>query len=490
MRRHTIVEYNNTIADLLGIASRPADSFLPDAKIDGFTNNEGTQAVTEVQAQQLLGAAETLASAANLAKLVPCDPATGDEACARAFIVQLGKRAYRRSLSADEQNVLLKVYRAARTGGSFADGIRYTLQALLVAPQFLYRPETAADATGRLDGYAVASRLSYLFWATMPDDALMAAADAGRLSRPEEIVAQARRLLDSDRARTPIATFFQQWLHLDDFEHVDKDAKAFPQYTKTLATAMKRELDTFIDAVFWQEAGSTDALLNAPYSFRNAALASFYGEPGPAGTDLQKTPTDPARRAGLLTQGAWATLTSPPDMTNPVRRGKFVREALLCQDVPPPPPDVKVALPKADPQKPSTARERFAQHSAVPLCAGCHRLMDPIGLAFENYDGIGRWRDGENGKAIDATGELIATDKDGTFAGAAALGPRLAASDQVRSCVVLNWFRYGFGRTPTPADDCMLRALEQRFGATGRKARDFLLELVVSDAFLYVGGQR
>jgi hypothetical protein len=238
-----------------------------------------------------------------------------------------------------------------------------------------------------------------------------------------------------------------------------------------------------VNEVFWNEDGALKSLFTAPYTFRNAALQKYYGE-GTVKGEFQKVDTDPARRLGVLGLGGLAALKAGPDASNPVTRGKFVREVLICQDVPPPPADQNVFLPKSDPKVPTTARERLAGHSQTPLCAGCHKFMDPLGLAFENFDGSGKWRDQENGKTIDPNSELSGTDKDGPFAGATGLASKLGSSTTAQACAAQTWFRYAFGRTQTPADKCTMDALKDRFVQAGGKMKPFLLDLVATDAFL------
>src|SRR5262249_43988715 len=205
-------------------------------------------------------------------------------------------------------------------------------------------------------------------------------------------------------------------------------------------------------------------------------------EPGPSGDTLQRVELNPARRLGILTQAGVLALTSKSNQTSPVQRGKFVREQLLCDQLPPPPPGVAAAPPPLDPTL--TTRQRFAVHSQNPACAGCHQLMDPVGFGLENFDGVGKWRTAENGIAIDASGMVINSDV-GAFSGPTELAQKLATSDKVRGCAVTQWFRFGYGRGETADDRCSIRALNSQFAASGYNIRELLVALTQTDAFLY-----
>jgi hypothetical protein len=216
----------------------------------------------------------------------------------------------------------------------------------------------------------------------------------------------------------------------------------------------------------------------------NADVAAFYGVPGPAVAEFQRVDLDPNQRAGLLTQPSILAVNAHADQTSPVHRGKFVRERLLCEPIAPPPPDVKAVPPAVDPN--ATTRERFAQHDKDPACAYCHKLMDPIGFGFEHYDAMGTWRDLEQGLPIDASGEITSSkDVDGTFDGAIQLAERLSTSEEVRACVVTQWFQYGHGRPNTKDDACTIQKLQTSFADAGYDIKELLVALTQTDAFLY-----
>jgi len=488
MRRLTRFEYNNTVRDLLGDTTEPARDFAPEEQALGFNNNASVLTVSPVLAEQYMTAAEGLAARAaqNLPALLPCDP-SDQQGCGRRFIESFGKRAWRRPLQPDEVDRLYAVFNQARTTYDFSTGIQMAMQVMLQSPAFLYRVETGllpegGAAYARLTGWEMASRLSYMLWSSMPDDALLAAAEAGQLSTADQIAVQARRMLADPKARQAVANFHQQWLKLDKIDRLEKDATVFPSFQPELRPLLRAETATFIDFVIWDDRGDLQTLLSASYSFRNSALSQFYGEPGPSGDTFQRVELNPARRLGILTHAGILALTSKSNQTSPVQRGKFVREQLLCDQLPPPPPGVAATPPALDPTL--TTRQRFAAHSQNPACAGCHQLMDPVGFGLENFDGVGKWRAEENGIAIDASGTVINSDV-GAYSGPTDLAQKLATSDKVRACAVTQWFRFGYGRGETDDDRCSMRALKTQFAASGYNIRELLLALTQTDAFLY-----
>lgn len=497
VRRLTRLEYSNTVRDLLGDTSGVASGFPAEEKRLGFDNNATALSVSPVLAEQYLLAAEAVASAAIAAswsKIVPCDPAAaaGPVACAQQLIAAFGKAAYRRPLDADDTDALMAVFTAG-AATDFKTGVRLVVETVLQSPRFLYRVEFGAAPLGsetvvKLDDWEMASRLSYLLWHSMPDDQLFAAAAAGQLTAREDIAAQVQRMLQDPRAHAVVADFNLQWLRLGEIGSAEKDPAVFPRFTPAIARLMQEETQRFLDDLIWNGdgAGAGDdlaAMFGAPYTFVNGALATYYGIPAVKGTDFVKVPVDGQHRGGLLSQGGLLSLLGKADQTSPVHRGKFVREQLLCTDLPPPPADLMIKPPELSATL--TTRERFTQHSADKACSGCHRLMDPIGLGFESFDGAGLYRDTENGQAVDDSGEVTSSDIPGPFHGVLELEAKLAASDQVRACVATKWFRYGYGRGETDADACSLGAVRARFAAGGYKVRDLLAALTETDAFLY-----
>jgi hypothetical protein len=503
IRRLNRFEYSQTVRDLLGETGDPAAGFPTEERRNGFDNNAIALTVSPVLAEQYLTTAEQLARSyldrqlktlpAQLGCAEPTS-AAAEDACADKFIASMGKRAYRRPVSAEDVGILRKVYQGGRqaavTAGkpteAFRSGLMVALAAMLQAPRFLYRVEESAAGTGIVpaDSWELASRLSYLIGGTAPDAELSLAAEQGRLATGEQIAAQVQRLMGTPSARAMVGRFHKEWLEVESLEAIEKDAKVYPTFTNSVLASMNKELDAFLDTVFWDRAGGDiGSLFSAPYTFVDATLSKYYGMTAPAGSGMQKVILDGKTRGGILTQGGLLAAQSPANQTSPVRRGKFVREQLICQNLPPPPPGAVVVLPALDPKL--STRERFARHSTDPACSGCHSMMDPIGLGFENYDGAGRYRDSEAGRPIDASGEVKGATI-GVFTGLLGLdglGAKIAASREVRSCVVRQWFRYAFGRDEGLVDSCALDALAKRFTESNGNFRDLLVALTETDAF-------
>jgi hypothetical protein len=491
-RRMTRFEYNNTVRDLLGDTTSPADSFPADEVSGVFNNQASTLVVTELLAEGYMSAAESLAAKAveDLPGLVGCDAAAlGEAACGADFIDRFGRRAFRRPLDDEGRSMLQGVFDAALAKWDYTTAIRLVVQTALQSPRFLYRfeagmPDPAAPGVVELDDHEIASRLSFLIWGSMPDDTLFAAADAGKLRSRAEIQKQARRMLDDPRARGVVANFHEQWLGLKKLDTVDKDTKTFPGYTPAWKTAWREETTAFVNEVIFDGEGDLGTLLTAPHTMMNAETAAYYGVSGPTGQGFVRVDLDPQERAGLLTQPSVLAVNAHVDQTSPVHRGKFVRERLLCEPVQPPPPNVKAVPPAVDPN--ATTRERFSQHSEDPGCGGCHKLMDPIGFGFEHYDGVGLYRTMDGSMPVDASGEIVGSkDANGKFDGAVELASRLAESEEVRACVVTQWFRFAHGRNDVKEDTCSMEQLRAAFKDAHYDVKELLVALTQTDAFLY-----
>jgi hypothetical protein len=498
VRRLTRFEYANTVRDLLGVDPSPASELPVDEVTDGFNNNSVVLTVSPLHAEKYVLVSEALAKAAvqNLPALTACDPAAkGEEACALAFARSFGRRAFRRPLVAQDEQLLMAAYNAGRTGGSYAEGIEVVIRAALQSVHFLYRLEalTPADANQQrvaLGPFELATRLSYLLWASGPDDALLDLAARGELDSRPKVAATAREMLRDPRARRAVTDFFNQWLGASRLEVTSKSSTLFPAVTPALRDAMARELPAFVEHVLWSGDRKLGTLLTAPVAFVSGPLAELYGVAAPGGDGVQpRMLMLPANqgRAGILTQAAFASVQAHPDQTSPVLRGKFIRTKLLCQPPPPPPPDLDITVP--DVSEAATARERFSAHlTAGNSCTSCHQLMDPIGLAFENFDAIGRHRVQESNQPIDASGAIHATTDPalaGSFSGVAELASKLASSDQVRDCVATHWFRFAAGRSEAEPDACSLGALQDAFASSGGDLVELLVALTQIDAFWY-----
>jgi hypothetical protein len=508
IRRVNRLEYDNTVRDLLQTTLTPARTFPPEERRLGFDDNGAALSTSPVLTEQLMLAAEQLAADAvanHWSALVPCaQTATDIDACGADFIATFGRRAYRRPLDADDSAILKSVFDAGKAT-DLKTGVRLVITAVLQSPDFLYRVEFGRQPVGsdpkvtvkhatsgavlgqasvvRVGDWEMASRLSYLLWRSMPDDALFAAAEGGRLSSDADIAAEVQRMLADPKARVAIADFHDQWLRIGEVDVLDKESNLFAGWNANIPGLMRQEARTFVDDVIWNGDGTMDALFTAPYTFANATLAQYYGLPAVSGSSFVKVPLEASQRGGVLTQGGLMSLLAKSDQTSPVHRGKFVREQVFCQILQPPPPDIEIVPPELS--STLTTRERFAQHSADDACSGCHQLTDPIGLGFENFDGAGKFRSTENGKAVDISGEIVGTDVAGKFNGPIELGQKLAASETARACVTTQWFRYGYGRAETAADGCSMKALNEKFAGSGYRVLDLVAALAATDAFRY-----
>ena len=489
----TRAQYDATISDLLGDNSQPSLSFPAENQVSGFNNNTEVHIANPLLVEQLMDAAEAIASravAANLATLAPCAGTSTAEqaACGASFVTSFGKRAFRRPLISDEAQAFNTLFAGLNVTRGYSAAVELTLQAILQSPQFLYRldserPPTFETGAVPLDSYQIAARMSYFLTGSMPDPALFAAADAGSLLSAAEIETQARRLLETTRAKAMVRDFNQQWLQLDQLAGLARNPPSGLADVKGIGADYRESLQQFLDQVFWEH-GDLQSLFLSPQTFVNARLGGVLGLAAPA-TGFAAVGTAPGS-VGLLSQPALMAMLAHSDQSGPVQRGVFVLQRLLCIDVPPPPPGLNPVPPDPDPSL--TTRERFAVHTASKSCAGCHKLIDGAGFGFENYDQLGRYRTEENGLPVDASGEMMTTGEaavDGPYNGVLELSNRLASSPRVERCLATNWYRYAMGRVETEADGCSLREVQQKFTASGGQFKELLVAVTLSDAFRY-----
>jgi hypothetical protein len=471
LRRLTNAEYLNTISDLVGDVSSLNLDFAVELTTEHFPflNKASAQQTPPALAHQYLAAAEKIAAdtvASRLAAVLTCDPATaGESECARTFITSFASKAIRRPVDAEQTAALMSVWQVGRDTGDFKSGVESVITAVLLMPEFLYRFELSPAASGKklipLDGWDMASRLSYMLWNSGPDDALRGAAQAGKLQTAAEISAQVTRMLTQPRAREMVLRFHDQWLQLSNFGTLEKDPKVFPLFSAGVATAMQQEVRSIVDAVVFQGDGKVSALFTAPYTFMNDVLGKFYGVTGLNTTFARVDQTMLGMRpaSGILTAGGLLAVHGDRNNTSPTKRGVFVRESLLCEGLPPPPKDANPIPPEAKPNQ--TRRQAMLNHVSDPTCATCHQMMDPIGFGFEGFDASGSWRTTDAGQPVDSSGMIIASDVAGSFNGPVELGAKLGASDQAVACAANQWFRFAFGRDSgeSSGDKCALTQL-------------------------------
>ncbi|HYF01464.1 MAG TPA: DUF1592 domain-containing protein [Planctomycetota bacterium] len=403
------------------------------------------------------------------------------EAAARTILAGFATRAFRRPAAKDEVDRLVALYAAARKEGrSHAQAVRRGLWAVLVSPQFLFRVEREGT---EVDGWALASRLSYFLWSTMPDEALLAA--QGRLRDPAVLRAQLKRMLADPRSASLVENFAGQWLGLRRLQHAEPDRELFAGFGEPLRQAMADEVRLFFAHLLREDRPVTD-LLDADYTFLNERLARHYGIKDVKGDAMRRVALADGRRGGVATMAAVLTITSHPTRTSAVKRGKWILEELLGAPPPPPPPDVP-ELDQATQNRPDAAslslRQRLELHRADPRCAGCHKAMDVLGLGLENYDAVGRWRDKEAGKPIDVAGTLPTGE---SFKDPAGLKRLLAArKDEFARTIVEKMLVYALGRPLERSDRREVKRIAALLRENGYRMSALLEGVVTSYPFLY-----
>jgi len=494
-RRLSRTEYNNTVRDLLGDDSSPANAFPPDT--DSFKSGffRGG-AIAAVDAGRLLEATERLASEAVKSRrstLLPCPlptTAAAESACAQQFITRFGRRAYRRPLATDEARALLDYYTQQRAlaGQDFPGAVRMVIAAMLMSPNFLYRWELAPKsavkegALLRFNGYETASRLSYLFWASMPDDALLDAAEGNRLATPEQLEAEARRLLKDPRARDAVADFFLQWLDVTNLPDLVKNTGLFTSYSPELAQSMLAETREFAANLVTKGDARLETLLTSTSTFLDARLAGLYKVSGTSGTALGPATVDKTQRGGILTEASFLAAHGTSEESHPVKRGKTLADRLLCIDLPLPPdnvPDPKMPAPNL------STRERYAEHGKNECARACHQIIDPLGFAFEHYDAIGGWRALDGGKPVDASGMIELGGQTRTFDGAMELSALLAQAPEVKECMARQWLRFALRRHEGAGDTASVLSALDAFAKSGYDLRELMVALTRTRAFTH-----
>jgi hypothetical protein len=497
VRRLTRLEYDNTLRDLLGVDNASKSAQLADTESGNAGFVRGGTITGGDDARNLLNAAGQLADSltARLPTLLPCNPiptAAGEQdACVTKFITAFGKRAYRRPLTAHEADVAHTLYTTQRgpdVGAPFEKAVTTLIGAFLQAPQFLYHWELGPNAPIKDGGlikynsYEIASRLSYFFWATMPDEKLFAAADKNALSTPEQIALEAKRLLADDRAKQGLTDFHLQWMEIGPLTLAPKD-DSVKLFSPAVAQSMLNETRDFVASVFLgpKATGSLETLLTSTSTVADGNVAKIYGMSG--GADPQPLALNPAQRAGLLTQTAWLTSHADTGDSHPVKRGDSLLRRLLCIELQAP-ANVQIP-PVAEPAPGITTRQRFAMHSMSP-CATCHVIIDPVGFAFESYDTVGAWRTTDQGKPIDTSGSVALPSGDNLkFKDAVELATQLSRLSTVQDCLSTQWIRYMLGRREVDGEAPSIKAVRDSFKKANYDFRQLLVDLVRSRSFTH-----
>jgi len=501
VRRLTRFEYSNAARDLFGDTTDPGVGLPPETISrtgNVFGNDADLLSVSSNLASKYGTVAADIAQRATgtpeaLGKLGACaGGATPDDACANTVINNVASRAYHRTLLPAETASFLTLLKAVQAKATFASGVAAVIEAVLQGPEFLYRIEHGVPAADhpelrRPSSDEMAARLSFMFWGTIPDEALRMAAANGQLNTAEGIKAQAQRLVDAPQARPVVRYFFDNLLPISGLTNLARDKERFPIYSQPFAAALREETQTFLEHQIFDadSPGTWASALTAPYTYVNEQLATFYGMAGVTGPEFRKVNLpDPTKRLGLLTQAGILTGTITTNESNPVLRGSFIINKMMCLNISLPTDpailaQVKIPAGVSGP----TARDRFTLHRAQPVCTGCHAILDPVGFALENYDPIGQWRDKENDVMIDASGNVPG--------GPAVNGPvemvkSLAATDTAQACFAQHWLEFGFGKTLDDGDACTQEAINNAFRGSGGNIKQLLIALTQTDAFLYL----
>ncbi len=499
-RRLTAEEYRTVINDVFGPTIELGGRFEPELRVKGLLAVGTTHvSVTSAGMEQYDTMARAIASQVVDSKhrdLIPCKPANekaADDACTGTFMAKVGRLLYRRPLTDAELKTYVGAARVATNETKdYWNGLSMSLAAMLSSPKFLFRQiAVVQDKSGqwRMEAHAKAQQLSFFLWNAGPDLELLAAAERGDLDTKKGLTKQVDRMLASGRLEAGVRAFFTDTLGFDEFDTLTKDAALFPKFSaQAAADAQEQTLRTIVDLLLTNKGDYRD-IFTSKKTFLTQELASIYKVPlvndGPNGSPDTWVPFEFGKedqRGGILTQVAFTALHSPPGRGSPTLRGKALREVLLCQKVPAPPANVKFDIVQ-DTTNPlyKTARERLKAHATNPVCAGCHKIIDPMGLALENFDGAGAFRTTENGAAIDTSGSLDGVN----FTTAAELGKVMHDNPASSSCLVSRLSSYATGR---PIDSSMPWAqdLMKTFTASGYKLPDLMRDVALSDEFFRV----
>ncbi len=500
VRRMTADQYVNTLTYIFGSDLEIGTPFAPLQRTEGLLASGAARAgVTTGELQQLQRSASSIAaqvvSKGNIELktpsrrefLVPCKPVSetaADDACAKQFIERTGRLLYRRPLSpAKLTEMVAQAHKGATDLKDFYTGLASVVEGMLIDPKVLLitdttEPDPRNPGKRRLDGYALAARLSFFLWNAAPDDALLKAGETGELHTKKGRARVVEMMLASPRLEGGVRSFFDDMLGFDAFGNLAKDPAEYPAVTgATLRDAREQTMRTLVDHLVTRRLDYRD-LFTTRETFLSPALATVYQLPTAPGWVPYAFP-EGSPRIGLLTQIGFLSLNAHPARSSATYRGKALREKLLCQRVPPPPPNVDfTSVTNPDPSL-RTARERLTAHSTTPACAGCHKITDPIGLALENFDGSGRYRETEKGAPIDISGSL-----DGkSFNTVEGLGQALHDHPALTSCLVRRLYSFGTGGPLSTADNPAIAALERGFVQAGHRLPDLMRMIVMSDAF-------
>lgn len=488
----TADQYRNSLAYIFGPGIDLQVEFAPVARTEGLLANSAAVAgVSSAQLQGIQGVASSVASqvvdATHRNYLVPCQPASLEEAdrdCATEFLSRVGRLLFRRALSAAEVSMYVDLAgSAADELDDFYAGLEIALEGMLISPEGLFvvervEPDPDNSELLRLDGYSLASRLSFFLWNAGPDDELLRAAESGELHSDDGLQREVERMLASPRLTAGMRAFFDDMLAFDEVKTLVKDSTIYPEFTRVTAEdAREQTLRTATDHLLVNDGDYRD-LFTTRSTVMSPALALIYGVPAQPGWSPHEFPED-SPRAGLLTQVSFLSLHAHPGRSSVTLRGKALRERFLCQVVPEPPPGIDFSVVSNPDSHYPTQRERVRAHLETPSCAGCHRITDPIGLSLEQFDGAGGYRLTENGATIDASGGLDGFE----FDGAVGLGEALRENAELPRCLVQRVYSYGTGGPPGVEIRAVLDYFNEEFATQGYRFRELLRMVALSKAF-------
>lgn len=489
LKRLTAVQYGNVMTDLFGDGVLLPSSLDPDQRIEGlFAVGSAYTTISSYGVEKYEGAAYDIAEQVMddetlRATWVPCAPtALQDDACAEQALAALGRRAWRRPLAADELSALVSVSAEAAVAlGDFHDGLEYGFAGILMSPNLLYRVELGDGVA--YDDWELATRLSFFLWNTAPDEELLAAAERGELSTDEGLQAQVDRMLADPRAVEGVRNLFSEMLHLDELDDLSKDPTVYTYMSDALGASAREETLQGVQALVFDDDASYLDLYTTQRTFLDRTLAALYDVPAPEREGFGEVWLDEGQgRRGFFGQASFLALNAHAVSTSATRRGIFVREVVLCQVIPDPPADANTAIPEVS-EDAATMRERIAVHLEDPFCASCHQLTDPIGLGFENFDGIGRWRTTENDATIDPSGEL-----DGAaFQDAWTLAEAVADHPSTGPCLSRTVLQYATGAVADELDDDLEQWHAEGFGQAGHRVLWLMRNVALSPAFRGAG---
>ncbi len=485
LRRLGPAEWNNTVRDLFPVETLSRYDFPAEFAIEGFENNADFQASSALLVEAFREASVAVTEQA-LPQWIPQCKGNPDGTCARTFLLEFLPRAFRRPVSEEELSVYVDFWNSEEQQTYFMAAYHLTVQAVLQSPEFLFRLEfgTERGESGdrvRLTQYEIATRLSYFIWASMPDDALFADAEAGRLDDPDVLADHARRLLADDRARDALADFHRQWLELDDVLRIEVDGNFTPHWQRNIRFPMREAPLRWVEWLIFDGPGTLEALLTEDSAFVHRDTAGLYDVPAPNDEFERMTTPD---RAGILMDPAFLAINSHPINPSPVLRGRFISERVLCNIIDPPPAGLTIFPPRAeDFAGQTTNRERYERSTDSPDCDGCHIPLHGLGFPLEGFDMLGALRSDDQGLPIDETGEITNGDVAGPITDRMELVRTLASSDQVRRCYAKQWFRYGWGRLDRYADNAIIDEVDGPFAQAGGDIQELLVAFVRTEAF-------